>query len=250
MTATKLDFFAALKQAVMFSPANDMKCRQLQTFRVLEQGGGALVSADNFGATICDKDKPYFWSRRWHELKYNPDKIQFEFPALAVIERSYTINRPMAKHTTRCYEFNISVMDVYTADCDKMKCSGCTGRTINEIYEDTEKMLFSALHFVSRFIGATLPNGTEGFYHEDILAAWKASGYITSWAAGKGWGGSLAQNVQGATAYKAAIPAAGLFGNSITVNVCFDNCEATEYDFTNFADFGLLSQNAGCSTCG
>lgn len=76
---TKANFYNLLKQAVMFSPAGAGKCSQLQTFRVLEQGAGRLLQSENFGATVCDREKPFFWSRAWHNAKYNPNKVIFDF---------------------------------------------------------------------------------------------------------------------------------------------------------------------------
>jgi hypothetical protein len=250
MNATKTDFFNALKGAVMFSPANEMKCRQLQTFRVLEQGGGAQLAASNFGATICDKSKPYFWSRAWHNAKYSPT-ISFEFPVLAIIEKTYTVDKPISRFNSRCYEFNISVLDKYTADCEKMKCSGCNGRTINEIYEDTETLLFSALGYLRDVVEATLSPGDEqGYYHTGMLAQMVTDGTINEYAAGKGFGNQLENNLKNAQAYKTAIGVEALYGNAITVQICFQNCETTEYNFESLPDFGVLAQEAGCQTCG
>lgn len=250
MTATKLDFFNALKQAVIFSPQCAERCKQLQTFRVIETGGGALINSANFGATVCDKDKPFFWSRRWHERKYSAQKVDFEFPALSIVETSYTVDQPLNASNKRCYEFNIAVLDKYAADCEKMKCTGCTGRTINEVYEDTENLLFQALAFVGGFMGATLTPGGEGFYHEGLLNAWKQAGFIQDFVPGKRWGSKIAQNVKDATAYKVSLDSAKMYGNAINITVCFDTCENTEYRFENAEEFALLSKSAGCQNCG
>jgi len=64
MSATVNDLYTALKQAVMFSPqyvqpdsgqGKVWKCRQLQTFRVMQKERGAELISPNLGATICDK---------------------------------------------------------------------------------------------------------------------------------------------------------------------------------------------------
>lgn len=249
MNATKRDIYNALAYAVKYSPANTDKCNQLQTFRVLEQGGGGQLTAANFGATFCDRSKPYFWSRAWHNSGYK-EKIIFDFPVLSVIETNYTLERPLDFRGSRCYDFNITVLDKYTADCEKGKCSGCNGRTINEIYEDTETLLFQALSFLSGIVEATLPNGTTGFFNRAMLEGWVTAGFISSdYSTGYGLGDKLTQGVKNATAYKASVPAEGLYGNSITLNMCLTPCEVTEYNFNN-SDLVDISQQGGCTNCG
>ena len=166
-----------------------------------------------------------------------------------MIETNYTIEKPLAKNNKRCYDFNITVMDKYTADCEKAKCTGCTGRTINEIYQDTEDLLFSALNFLSGLVEATLPDGSTGFYNQDMLNAWVSAGYIPDYTPGFALGSILEQNVKNATAYRAGIPAENLYGNSITLTMCLNACETTEYNFHN-PDFVEISRQSGCTTCG
>lgn len=249
--ATKRDFLEALKQAVMFSPpSTDGKCQQLQTFKVLENGGGGLIRASNFGGTICDKGKPFFWSRVWHENGYNPNSIQFDFPVLMAVETNYQVDKPFAKRNTRSYQFNISVMDKYVETKGVKGCEGCNGRTVNEIYEDTERLLFQALHFISKVTYVTFPNGSAGHYNRDMLDAWVALGYIGSYDATTSFGNQLENKTKSASAYKAAIPAEGLYGNSITFTIETNECEETVYNFGRLKDFGVLSHEAGCTTCG
>ncbi len=248
MNATKRDIYRAFEHAVKFSPACDDKCRQLQTFRVLEQGGGGQLTAANFGATFCDRNKPYFWSRAWHNSGYK-EKIMFDFPVLSIIETNYNIERPLDFRGARCYDFNISVLDKYTADCEKGKCSGCNGRTINEIYEHTETLLFASLQFLSGLIEATLPDGTTGIFNRAMLDAWKAAGYISDYDQGATIGDTLTARTKNASAYKASIPAEGLYGNSISLTMCLTPCEETQYNFNN-PDFVDISRVSGCTNCG
>ncbi len=248
MKTTKTDIYNALASAVKFSPACTDKCKQLQTFRVIEQGGGGMLTSANFGATYCDKDKPFFWSRAWHNSGYK-EKVIFDFPVLSVIETNYTVAQPLDPNSPRCYDFNITVLDKYSADCEKGKCSGCTGRTINEIYQDTETLLFSALHFLGDLVYAELNDGSTGFYSKKMLDGWLSNGLIAGYEAGYSLGSALLQRTKNATAYKASIPAEGLYGNSITLSVCLSPCEETEYDFNN-QSFVELSRQEGCLTCG
>lgn len=251
MRSTKRDFLEALKQAVMFSPeSSEGACRQLQTFKVLEQGGGGAIRASNFGGTICDKDKPFFWSRLWHNNKYNPNGIAFDFPALVVVETGYNVSKPLSKINVRSYTFNISVMDKYVETKGVKGCEGCNGRTINEIYEDTEALLFQALHFVSKVGYAELSNGNKGHYNRDMLEAWISLGYITGYTPSTSLGSSLENKIKDSPAYKASIPAEGLYGNSITITVELPTCDKTVWNFEKIPDFGALSHEAGCTTCG
>lgn len=251
MNATKRDFLEALKQAVMFSPESvGGACYQLQTFKVLEHGGGGVIRSSNFGGTICDKGKPFFWSRLWHNNKYNPNGIGFDFPALVVTETGYSVDSPLSRRNKRSYTFNISVMDKYVEAKGPKGCEGCNGRTINEIYEDTEVLLFQALHFVSKTTYAELSNGDKGQYNRDMLDAWVTLGYITGYTATKSIGAVLEGSVKNSPAYKASIPAEGLYGNSITITVDLPVCDETVWNFEKLPDFGVLSHEAGCTTCG
>lgn len=251
MKATKRDLIEALRQAVMFSPERtDGKCHQLQTFKVLEVGFGGLIRASNLGGTICDKGKPFFWSRLWHQSKYNPNAIQFDFPVLIAVETGYSVDKPLAKHNTRSYNFNLTVLDKLVEVKGPAGCEGCNGRTINEIYEDTETLLFQALHFVSKTTYATLADGTTGHFNRDMLDAWVDSGYIAGYEPTTAPGTTWEIGIKNVSAYKASIPAEGLYGNSVSITVDIKTCDETEYNFKNLPDFGVLSHEAGCKTCG
>ncbi len=248
MQSTKIDFYNALKNAVMFSPKADTRCRQLQTFRVLEHGGGGKLTADNFGATACDKDKPFFWSRSWHNQKYKGAPV-WEFPVLVLVERGYIVDEPFQNRQKRAYEFNISVLDKYDPGKDKMKCSGCEGRTINEIYEDTEALLFQALRFIGECNEFRV--GTENvLLPEAVMAKLKASGAIMEYIPGVAFGDLVQQKIREQTAYKAAIYPENIFGNSINLNIPFAYCQNIEWDFSCVPEFPVLRSDLACDNCG
>jgi len=247
MAINKQDFYNALKNAVIFSPACSDKCRQLQTFRVLEQGGGAAMKAENFGATVCDKDKPFFWSRAWHNNKYKGAPT-WEFPALVVIERSYTVDRPFAAMNTRKFEFNISVLDKFSVGTDKTVCTGCAGRTINEIYEDTEALLFQALSLIGKTRLYEI-NGEISLYTPEMVQAMQDAGMIRSITESQGWGSLQAQGVKEQGGYKAAIPQENLYGNSINLVVDMKYCDETVWNFDGIENMPVMLSQA-CKTCG
>ena len=257
MNATPNDLLTALKQAVMFSPqyvAPDSKqgkvwkCRQLQTWRFLAKDKGAELTSPNLGATICDKGKPYFWSRKWHESKYNPNNITFGYPALLLTELSGNAKNAFSKQSKRCYTYQLAVLDQQVADCKDCGCGGCEGRTINEINTDTESLLFAAMYYVSQVRYATLvPGGETGFLSIPYLAHLKECGMIAEYNPGADWGGLL--NSQEVQTYRVAIEVPKIYGTAVNFTACFSNCEATEYNF-NMPDFGILAAESGCKNCG
>lgn len=227
-----------------------LKCRQLQTWRVLTKNYASEIKSSNFGATVLDKGKPFFWSRKWHESKYNPNSITWEFPALtlAFTQDAIAIERAFQKQTKRCYNFQLAVVDQMATDCATCPADSCERRSVNEIYTDTESLLFDALYYLSKVRGATLePSGETGFWNTDYLQALKDAGTISDFALGADFGGTL--NKQGQSAYRLAIEAEKIYGTAFEFQACFANCEATEFNF-NLPDFGVLAAESGCQTCG
>lgn len=219
----------ALKEAAMYSPQADLKCRQLQAFKVLERGG--LLVSENLGATICDLNKDWFWSRVWSANKVKASRINWDFPLLVVIERGFTAANPLNNKGKQCVTYNISVLDKYTADCEKGSCQGCAGRTINDIYADTEYLLFQALSYVSGMKFITI--GSTGYsMHQDELTKHLNSGAITTYIDGKAWGSIVSNDTKSAEGYKTAIEAESIYGTSINVTICNDRCYVDGFDFS------------------
>ena len=259
MSATISDFYSALKQAVMFSPqyvqpdsgnGKVWKCRQLQTFRVMQKERGAELVSPNLGATICDKDKLFFWSRAWHENKYNPNNITFEYPALILTELSFSVEKAFQQKTRRCYNFQIAVVDQQVDDCKTCNCQTCQKRTINEIFSDTEYLIFDALFYLSGIRQAVLsPGGNTGFWNTAYLDYLVENGNISSYDASADFGGLLNSTNKDLTAYRVSVETTKIYGTAINFTACFQNCEATEPNF-NIPDFGILASESGCKTCG
>jgi len=248
MSATTNDFFNLARQAVMFSLPGEGKCNQLQTWRVGGSDAGVKMRDANFGANLCDKDKPFFWSRMWHLDNY-PQKISWEYPALIISERDFSIQNGFDNKAEVHYNFQLAVLDVFTHDCEKGKCAGCSGRNQEEIYHDTEVLLFSALRFISKGIFATLAGGTEGLYNSEVLSSLYAGGKIQAYATGKDFGGSVANDNKNLTGYRTGV-GADILGTAVNIRVGLRPCYDFEFDFCNLPCIDTLAVSQGCQTCG
>ncbi len=250
MKPTLTDFFTALKQAVMFSPKADMKCKQLQALRVSPREYGMELASENIGATICDKDKPFFWSRLWEQKKYNPNQVVWEFPLLFVSELSINTKHAMLNSAERTYVFQVTVLDKYSEDCDKGKCQGCEGRTVNEIFYDTETLLHSVVRYLSTITEAETDRGVSGFFGRDYLAWLIDRGMIGDYTPGMDWGGIMATENKNAVSYRTAIESLRVYGTAIDLTVTVKGCEEPTFDFSTCPDIVVIGHESGCKDCG
>lgn len=250
MKPTLTDFFLTLKQAVMFSPKGTGKCKQLQTLRVSPREYGQELASDNLGATICDKDKPYFWSRLWEQKKFNPNQISWEFPLLFVSELSINTKNAMSNASGRTYSFQVAVLDKYSEDCDKGKCQGCEGRTVNEIFYDTETLLHGVVRYLATVTEATTSAGTSGFWGRGYLDWLTTGGQIGGYTPGMDWGGIMAVENKGAVSYRTSVESLRVYGTAIDLSVTVKGCTEPTFDFSNCPDPVLIAQEAGCNDCG
>ncbi len=230
------NIYAALKEAVRYYPTNTDTCKQPQTFAVLSQVSD--LSTPNLGKTICDKNKPYFFSRLWENKKYNPSDLSFQWPAIVVYEENMEVKDSFSRDASICYNVTISVLDVFDKDCDKLKCTGCKGRTQNEVFQDTEDILFNVMRYLTELV---ITEDSELVHN--TLAASVNEGQTAHYLK------SLRQNNAAATTALRFIgqSAANLYGNSIRLKFCFSRC-VDEVDW-NFELSGKGEVNdVGC--CG
>lgn len=250
MKPSLTDFFTVLKQAVMFSPKTEMKCKQLQALRVSPREYGMELASENIGATICDKDKPFFWSRIWEQKKYNPNQVAWEFPLLFVSELSISTKNAMLNSAERTYVFQVTVLDKYSEDCDKGKCQGCEGRTVNEIFYDTETLLHSVVRYLATITEAETDRGVSGFFGRDYLGWLIDRGMIGGYTPGMDWGGIMATENKNAVSYRTAIETLRVYGTAIDLTVTVKNCEEPTFDFSTCPDISVIGHEAGCKDCG
>jgi hypothetical protein len=244
------DIYNAFRDSVRYYPAQDTLCKRLQTWRVFQQSLGVEVSTANLGATVCDKDKPYFWSREWHEKKYNPNAITWKFPLLYAFETEGTMVGPFGfgGAARMVYTLQVGVLDVLVDTKDARNCVGCNARTPNEIYADTETMLLSALYFVSN-VNQTEIDGVSVWANSDLVSQGEASGALN--VTGKTAISILDQSQkynQEAPFFRVERSAEKMYGTAINLRVATQVCPSVDWNFTE-TDFGVLAQEAGCKTC-
>lgn len=207
------NIYAALKEAVRYYPTSGDTCNRPQTFAVLANASD--LSTQNLGKTICDKNKPYFYSRLWENKKYNPSDLSFQWPAVVVYEENMDVKDQFSKDVTICYNVTISVLDEFNKDCDKLRCTGCKGRTPNEVFQDTEDILFNVLYYLTQLV---ITDDAELLHH--TLAATVDDGATAHYLK------SIRQNNSATTTALRFVgqSASNLYGNSIRLKFCFNRC--------------------------
>lgn len=249
MTIQLTDIYSALRDSVRFYPAQDLPCRRPQTWRVLQSEFAAEVSTQNLGATICDKGKPYFWSRLWHERQYNPSGIVWAFPLLYCYELDGAIVDPLSGSPRFVYNVQIGVLDVLKDDKDARNCIGCNARTINEIHADTQTILQACVEYLKN---------TAGWSVDGAAPVWANSAFIQNGADAQRFTanrvapgiltGSQKYNAE-STFFRAERSAEKIYGTALNLRIAADSCAEIDWNF-NEPDFGVLAQEAGCKNCG
>lgn len=254
MQLTLETIYEALRDSVRYYPKQRLKCQQPQTWRVLQQSLAAEVSGtpSSFGATICDKDKPYFWSRLWVESKYNPNNIMGEFPLLYAYEEPGVRIDPFGSGGTKyIVNLQIGVLDILSDDKEARKCVGCNARTINEIYRDTQTMLEACVNYLRGVHAYTIDGNRQGFFNKKMVEQALAAGSIQTaeWVGGVHSIADAALSVNKEAPYfRAERQTENLYGTAITLRFIVDGCCETDWNFTE-PDFGVLAHEAGCNDC-
>lgn len=106
----------------------------LNTYAVLEEYSD--LNAQNFGKTIDDYGKPYFFSRSWAEFSFSPSKLGVTFPAMAVFERNATIHG-FDKAQKTLVSLEIAFVKKYS---NKKNTQLGEGETRNEIYNEMDNV--------------------------------------------------------------------------------------------------------------
>lgn len=239
------DFFGLLKNAVRYFPDDGEPCHRPHTFLVETKDLGGNLNEPNLGATFCDKDKNYFYSRLWEQNGY-PSAISFNWPLVSVFARESTIKKALSKRPQVTYQLFLNVVDVYYggSDCPGCKCGGCQMRSVNEINADTERILLTLLSYISDSAVYRI-DGVEYLYNAGHIEYLVDQGQISNPMFIRSLESKVTTLNESVLMYNTA-PGENRYGTSIRINMEFDNCNTTPFEFTE-TDFVPVE---GCTTCG
>jgi len=247
MNLSLRDFYQIGRDAVRLFPANaERPCLQLQAFRVLTRGGGATeIGTENLGAVPTDKDNPFFWSRKWHNNKYHPDALTFDYPILTMFETfGETAQTPFNPPLGRQYTIELAVFDTYQDDCVNGKYTGCKARTINDIYLDTGTLLDSVLQYIGGMVEATIGTGEAQMYYRPWLVSAHALGAIADYNVTNMLGAQLNPlNKQVRFSRVDRFATQKIFGTKCQIVFMTNNCETIDYNL-ELPDFGTVGFEA------
>lgn len=242
------DIYTALRDSVRFYPAQELPCLRPQTWRVIQQSPSAEIATQNLGATVCDKGKPYFWSRLWHEKQYSPNGIVWAFPLLYCFERDGAIIDPLSDRPKFVYNLEIGVLDVLKDEPDARKCVGCNSRIINEVYQDTHVILQSCLEYLKNTSLYSIDGGPDAWANSDFID----QGVVAQRFTAVRKAGSIlidSQKLSREAQFFRPPGMGNIYGTIMNLSVVASGCKTTTWNF-NEPDFGVLAQEAGCLNCG
>jgi hypothetical protein len=238
------NLYTLVKNAVRYFPDDGQLCHRPNAFLVETKDLGGNLSDPNLGATICDKNKDYFYSRIW-ERKGHPSNIEFEWPLVSMFARDSVPTKLFTSKTSINYSMFLFVTDVYKGkDCDGCDCGGCDNRTVNEIYADTQKILFSILAYIGQS-GLYLVDDVEGLWHPAHLAFLEDAGKINEYSFIKGLDSSLNVTNGSPLLYHTA-PGEDRYGTALRFNIEFKDCNQPVFEF----DGTTFAAAYGCKNCG
>lgn len=247
MQPTLTDIYTALRDSVRFYPRQELPCQQPQTWRVLQQSLGVEVQTPTLGATICDKDKPYFWSRLWQEKKYSPNAIAWQFPLLFAFELPSVLKDPFGGAPQFIYALQIGVLDVLSDDTAGRLCTGCNSRTINEINESTQAILQACLDYLKNTYQYSVDGGAPVWANKTFIEQGIAAQRFQATRTGPGIT-DKSQSLNQEAPFFRIEKIGNIYGTAITLRFYGDGCVTPEWNF-NETDFGVLAHEAGCLTC-
>lgn len=176
-----IDVCWALRDAVRYSQAWDGRdCMQLQTFRFISSVNGAELTRDSMDAYMCDRYRPFFYSRYWEDNKYSENAVVGKLPALYLMQMAASREKATQRGTTR-KQIAIGIVDKYDPDTDKLNCAGCPSRAIPQIYQDTEDMLAQVLKYLANVSYYCIDGEKYGLFHSDLMVEWANNGQVSSY---------------------------------------------------------------------
>ena len=223
---TKYDLFWVLRDFAVFAGKTSSACKSVQSFRVWQKDIDIELGTPNLGARNCDKQSPFFFSRKWQKEGY-PEVITFDYPLLNVYPGGTTISkRDERGNISADVTFEVSVIDTLAKDWDKLSCEGCAGRTPLQIRLDCEDMLFTLINYLGSVKLYQIDNCNDLVaYNEDVLLWLHANGHVNSYVEQSGKT-ILSQASVDSSMNPISFAAKGLYGSFITISFSERaNCE-------------------------
>jgi len=243
MQPTLTDIYGALRDSVRFAPKHEYN--QPKTWRVLQQSLGVEISTDNLGATICDKDKPYFWSLLWEESGYRT--IAWDFPLAFAFEMPGVIKDPFGGAPQFIYALQVGVLDVLSDDKAGRSCVGRNGRMVNEINDSTQAMLQARLEYLKNTYQYSIDGGAPVWANKTFVEQGEAAQRFSA----NRFGPSItdkSQSLNQDVPFFRAEKVGNIYGTVTTLRFYGDGCVTPEWNF-NETDFGVFAHEAGCNDC-
>ncbi|MCB0544472.1 MAG: hypothetical protein KDC70_13185 [Saprospiraceae bacterium] len=194
-------------------------------FRVMALSGAEEMTSPNFGTTICDKEKPYYWGREWAKSGYNTQKMVGEFPALSAFRMDAEASHAFTGRTGTVSRIELAVVDMYQkGECESGKCKGCGGRTILEIFRDTETLLSYVFRFLGGTVHAVMDDGQEGLFNASVLDSLVSDAVISGYEPMAQYGDMLIGKNSVVSISNVEFPAAGLYGSAAIIKTPTLSC--------------------------
>jgi hypothetical protein len=245
------DFYRVCRNAARFFPATSpvRACLQLQAFRVLQRDPrqNAEVGTDTLGAVPTDKGSPFFWSRQWELSKYAAGKLGYSYPLLTAFEMiNETTSGVFTGKFGRTYTIELSVLDVFKPEgCKAVPANACDGRSINQIYLDTEFLLDYALRYIGGTVVATITSDpVPKVYNKEYLQAVYPGNHTIITDFGFIWAG---QN-QKLQFVRVEYPTKQIYGTKVRVAFKVESCPAISFK-TDAVAPGVVGFELGCENC-
>lgn len=218
-------------------------CKQPQTFRVLQLDHGAEIHTPAMGATLSDKDTPYFYSRSWERRGFTPNNITADFPLLTAFELSSDMPRGITQGGMKqMYFTEISILDQFQNKCDG-KARKCENRSINQIYADTEVILLNVVNYLCGSVIAQVGDVT-GVYNIKMLEHWRDCGEIDGYNVVHDIGGAIQSENKEARTTHVEMAATGVYGTKIRLRLPVYRCLDVQFGALNCVE--PINQFQGC----
>jgi hypothetical protein len=224
-------FWGLFKDFVQYHAPNDLPCRQLQTWALIDRI--EQINDPSLGKEIKDRNKPTFFSRKWAKGRFSPNRIEFDTPVLLakVVEmRSERANNYRGVNTS--LEFEVAVLD-HLKDPKLLK-TPCDRRSENEVIEDCTALFNEMVLYFEKVVSAQV--GGEGVYRsKDLLDYQQTQG--TPYTLNQIMTTKIKKRLKGLFEDVRLLPFSGGVGELVGVyayNLRFDflHCDAPEFDFS------------------